>query len=174
MICWIYDIKDMDETPSVSLLQKIGIKDITSVLCYRRLRWYGHVQSTTSCIKSITNFPLSITKNKPRKPVFDIAYCCQPHEMGHGQHLNLKWIWMDDGWMHICISEWNECKWIGYWWLERYESIALTEESLLFHTHSSNMVNWKERLEKAFVIIVYVIMLIFFHSFMSPITRYDM
>ena len=23
---------------------------------------------------------------------------CQPHRMGHGQHLNLKWIWMD-GWM---------------------------------------------------------------------------
>ena len=28
--------------------------------------------------------------------VFDIAWCCQPHRMGYGQHLNLKWIWMDD------------------------------------------------------------------------------
>ena len=27
--------------------------------------------------------------------VFDIAWCCQPHWMGHGQHLNLKWIWLD-------------------------------------------------------------------------------
>ena len=27
--------------------------------------------------------------------VFDIAWCCQPHWMGHGEHLNLKWIWMD-------------------------------------------------------------------------------
>ena len=28
--------------------------------------------------------------------VFDIAcWCCQPHRMAHGQHLNLKWIWMD-------------------------------------------------------------------------------
>ena len=30
--------------------------------------------------------------------VFDIAWSCQPHRMGHGQHLNLKWIWKD-GWM---------------------------------------------------------------------------
>ena len=29
------------------------------------------------------------------EPVFDIAWCCQPHRMGHGQHLNLRWIWMD-------------------------------------------------------------------------------
>ena len=27
--------------------------------------------------------------------VFDIAWCCQPHRMGNGLHLNLKWIWMD-------------------------------------------------------------------------------
>ena len=24
-----------------------------------------------------------------------LAWCCQPHRMGHGQHLNLKWIWMN-------------------------------------------------------------------------------
>ena len=37
---------------------------------------------------------------------FDIAWCCQPHWMGHGQHLNLKWVWMD-GWMDgmaCCLS----------------------------------------------------------------------
>ena len=27
--------------------------------------------------------------------VLDLAWCCQPHRMAHGQHLNLKWIWMD-------------------------------------------------------------------------------
>ena len=35
-----------------------------------------------------------------REPIFDIAWCCQPHGMGHGQHLNLKWIWMNV-WMNI-------------------------------------------------------------------------
>ena len=29
-------------------------------------------------------------------PVFDIAWCCQPHRMGHRQHLYLK-MDMDDG-----------------------------------------------------------------------------
>ena len=29
------------------------------------------------------------------EPVFDIAWCCQPDRMGHGQHLNLRM----DGWM---------------------------------------------------------------------------
>ena len=27
--------------------------------------------------------------------VFNIAWCCQPHRMRHGQHFNLKWIWID-------------------------------------------------------------------------------
>ena len=27
------------------------------------------------------------------------VWCCQSHGMGHGQHLNLKWIW--NGWMVI-------------------------------------------------------------------------
>ena len=25
----------------------------------------------------------------------EISWCCQPHRMGHRQHLNLKWTWMD-------------------------------------------------------------------------------
>ena len=64
MIRWICIVKNWDETPSVSLLQKLGIQDITSVLHSRRLRWYGHVQRATSCIKSITNFTLPGTGRK--------------------------------------------------------------------------------------------------------------
>ena len=48
MIRWICGIKDRDETPSASLLQKLDIKDITSVLRCRRLRWYGPPQRATS------------------------------------------------------------------------------------------------------------------------------
>ena len=54
MIRWICGIKDSDKIPSASLLQKLGIKDITSLLCCRRRRWYSHVQRATSCIKSQT------------------------------------------------------------------------------------------------------------------------
>ena len=35
MIRWICSIKDRDETPSASLLQKLGIEDITWVSCQR-------------------------------------------------------------------------------------------------------------------------------------------
>ena len=56
MIRWFCGIKDRDETSSASLLQKLGIKHITSVLRCWRLRWCGHEQRATSCIKSI-HFP---------------------------------------------------------------------------------------------------------------------
>ena len=99
-----------------------------SVLRCRRPRWYCHVQRETSCIKSTGNFPIlsTIIQGRPRntwsewlmtdvsnfglasidpktemhgEPVFDLSWCCQPHRMGHGQHLKLK---MDmDGWM-VC------------------------------------------------------------------------
>ena len=64
MIHWICGIKDRDETCSASLLQKLDIKDITSVRRYLRLRWYGHVQLDTSFIKSITNFQILSTRKK--------------------------------------------------------------------------------------------------------------
>ena len=62
MIHWICRIKGRDKTPS--LLQKLSIKYITSVLRCRRLRWYGHVQLGVPCIKSITNFLFSTLERK--------------------------------------------------------------------------------------------------------------
>ena len=69
MIRWISGIRDRDEAPLASLLLKLGIEDITSVLYCQWLRWYGHVQWATSCIKHITNFQLPGTRKKgrPRK-----------------------------------------------------------------------------------------------------------
>ena len=64
VIRWICGTKVQDELPSDSLLQKLGIKDILAVLRSGRLRWYGHVQRATSCIKSITDLPLP----GPRRP----------------------------------------------------------------------------------------------------------
>ena len=66
IIHWIGGINDRDETPSASLLQKLVIEDIRSVLHCRRLKWYGHEQRATLCIKSITNFPLTSTRKKGR------------------------------------------------------------------------------------------------------------
>ena len=58
MIRWICGTKVRDETPSVSLLQKLGIVDIKAALSSRRLRWYGHVQRATSCIKAVTDLAI--------------------------------------------------------------------------------------------------------------------
>ena len=116
MIHWICRTKERDETHLALLLQKLSIEDITSAFHSRRLGLYRHVQWVTTCINSITNFPIPGTRKqeKPMKSlsewlaltrktemhgglVFDIAWCYQPHKMGHGQHLNL---WMDmDGWL---------------------------------------------------------------------------
>ena len=66
MIRWICGTKVRDETPSVSLLQKLGIEDIAAVLCSRRLRWYGHVQRASSCIKAVTDLAIPGTRRKGR------------------------------------------------------------------------------------------------------------
>ena len=69
MIRWICGTKDQDETPSATLLQKLGIDDITAVLRSRRLRWSGHVQRATSCINSVTDLviPGIRGRGRPRK-----------------------------------------------------------------------------------------------------------
>ena len=43
MIRWICNVKANDEIQSTSLLEKLGINDITVALRSRRLRWFGHV-----------------------------------------------------------------------------------------------------------------------------------
>ena len=48
---WVCGIKDRDETPSDSLIQTLGIEDITSFFRCQWLRCYDHVQRATSCIK---------------------------------------------------------------------------------------------------------------------------
>ena len=55
IIHWICDTKNQDKTPSTALLKKLDIKDITTVLRSGQLRWYGHVQCATSCIKCVTD-----------------------------------------------------------------------------------------------------------------------
>ena len=58
MIRWICGMKDVDETPSASLLQKLGIKDITPVLPSQQLIWYGNVQQAMALYQTITKHQL--------------------------------------------------------------------------------------------------------------------
>ena len=66
MIRWICGIIDRDKTPSATLLQKLGIEHITSVLRCRWLGWCGHVQLAMPCIRSITNFQIPGTRKEGR------------------------------------------------------------------------------------------------------------
>ena len=55
MIPWICGTKDRSKTSTTSLLQKLDIEDITSVLCSWRLRWYCHVMWVMSCVRNCHN-----------------------------------------------------------------------------------------------------------------------
>ena len=94
--------------------------------------------TTGRVLYQITNFPLPGTskKRRPRKKRPEcmktdvekcsptsvdpedrdawragvIAWCCQPLWMGHGQHLNLKWIWWMDGGDGRAIFGLENCK----------------------------------------------------------------
>ena len=142
MIRWICGIKDRDEIPSGSRLQKLGIEDITSVLRLRRLSLLSNLSQTFHfpALESKEGLgkhglnvwrPMSVSMAKLAfthctemhgEPVFNIACCCQPHRMGHGQHFNLR---MDlDGWMVIGIYDFIDrpvdngpcmCAWAVWW-----------------------------------------------------------
>ena len=78
MTHWICGIKDRDKTPSASLLLKLGIEDITLVLCCRWLRWYGHVKRSMPSIKYFTKFPLP-GKRKKGSPRNTLSECVTPY-----------------------------------------------------------------------------------------------
>ena len=71
MIRWICGVKLQDEVSSESLLVKLEIADITSVLRSRRLRWYGHVKRSPDCIHHVTEFVVPGSsgrgRGRPRK-----------------------------------------------------------------------------------------------------------
>ena len=118
MIRWIYGTKDQDEPSSISLLQKLCIKNITAVLCSGWLRWCmysvprpvsklsptflflspegkGGLERyclNVSILLSVNVSWLALTHRTEilGEPVFGIVWCCLPHWMGHEQHPNLK------------------------------------------------------------------------------------
>ena len=55
MIRWTCNVRLKDHISSDSLLRKLGINNIHTLLRYNRLRWFGHVRND-GCINSITEF----------------------------------------------------------------------------------------------------------------------
>jgi len=68
MIRWICGVKPHDEISIDLLCARLGIQEVTAALCSKRLRWYGHVVRSSSCIKSVTNMEVPCSKawGRPR------------------------------------------------------------------------------------------------------------
>ena len=58
MVHWICRVRDDDEVSSDSLCAMLGVQEVTAALRTRRLRWYGHVARSSSCINSITSMTI--------------------------------------------------------------------------------------------------------------------
>ena len=56
MIRWTCNVRLKDRISSDSLLRKLGINNIQTLLRYNRLRWFGHVVRNDGWINSITEF----------------------------------------------------------------------------------------------------------------------
>ena len=69
MVPWICGVRDDDEVSSDSLCAMLGVQEVTAALRTRRLRWYGHVARSSSCINSITSMtiPSARRKGRPKK-----------------------------------------------------------------------------------------------------------
>ena len=68
MIRWICRVNSHDEI-AIDLCARLEIHEVTGALRSKRLRWYGHVVRSSSCIKSVTNMevPCSKARGRPRK-----------------------------------------------------------------------------------------------------------
>ena len=58
MVRWISGVRDDDEVSSDPLCAMLGVQEVTAALRTRRLRWYGHVARSSSCIISITSMTI--------------------------------------------------------------------------------------------------------------------
>ena len=66
MIRWTCNVRLKDHISSDSLLRKLGINNIQTLLRYNRLRWFGHVVRNDGCINNITEFEVDGLRGRGR------------------------------------------------------------------------------------------------------------
>ena len=85
-----------DHISSDSLLRKLGINNIQTLLRYNRLRWFGHVVRNDDCINSITEFEVDGQRGRgrPKKTWKDMTneQCSQTLEAIKGRSCKQNWV----------------------------------------------------------------------------------
>ena len=69
MVRWICGVRDDDKVSVDTLCAMLGVQEVTAALGTGRLRWYGHVARSSSCINSITSMtiPSARRRGRPKK-----------------------------------------------------------------------------------------------------------
>ena len=66
MVRWICRVRDDDKVSADTLCAMLGVQEVTAALRTRRLRWYGHVARSSSCINSITSMTIPSARRRGR------------------------------------------------------------------------------------------------------------
>ena len=64
MIRWMLKVRLKDRTPAASLLAKLDLLPIETLVQQSRLRWYGHVQRSSDWINNVTKFEVEGTSSR--------------------------------------------------------------------------------------------------------------
>ena len=69
MVRWICGVIDDHEVSADTLCAMLGVQEVTAALRTRRLRCFGHVARSSSCINSITSMkiPSARRRGRPKK-----------------------------------------------------------------------------------------------------------
>ena len=81
MIRWICGVRLEDNISSESLLLKLEIVDLQTLVRHNRLQWYGHVQRSDGPIKRITEFEVAgqRRRGRPNKTWLDTIHDDRKH-----------------------------------------------------------------------------------------------
>ena len=68
MLRWMCNVKVNDKVSSDSILSKLGLQDIETILRTNRLRWFGHVERSTGWINHVRNLEVQSQQKRPGRP----------------------------------------------------------------------------------------------------------
>ena len=68
MLRWLCNVKVNDKSSLDSILSKLRLQDIETLLRTNRLRWFGHVERNTGWINHVRNLEVQSQQKRPGRP----------------------------------------------------------------------------------------------------------